>query len=78
MGGALALGGRRSLMKNNNQQVVGIRSGRDVGEEARGWESVWGDTVPCFGVTIQTMKKKYVKYTVAFGWHPIDNNSHNN
>jgi len=24
---------------------------------ARGWESVWGDTVPCFGATIQTMKK---------------------
>ena len=58
MGGALALGGRRSSMKNNNQLGVCVCSGRDVGEEARGWESVWGDTVPCFGVTILTMKKK--------------------
>ncbi len=58
MGGALALGGRCSLMKNNNQLGVCVCSGRDAGEEAPGWESVWGDTVPCFGVTIQTMKKK--------------------
>ena len=65
-------------MKKNNQLGVCARSGRDVGEEACGWESVWGDTVPCFGVTIQTMKKNYVKYTVAFGWPPIDNNSQNN
>ena len=52
IGGALSLGGRRSLMKNNNQLGVCICSGRDVGEEACGWESVWGDTVPSFGVTI--------------------------
>jgi len=78
MGGALALGGRRSLMKNNNQLGVCVRSGRDVQEEARGWESVWGDTVQYFGATIQNMKFFYVKYTVAFGWPPIDNNSHNN
>jgi len=35
MGGALALGGRRSLMKNNNQLGVCVRGGIDVGEEAR-------------------------------------------
>jgi hypothetical protein len=37
MGRALALGGRSSIMKNNNQLVVGVRGGMDVGEEAR-----WG------------------------------------
>ena len=37
MGRALALGGRCSIMKNNNQLVVGVRGGMDVGEEAR-----WG------------------------------------
>ncbi len=56
-GGALALGGRHSRMKNNNQLVVSVRSGLDVGEEARWGKSVWGDTVPSFGATIQTMKK---------------------
>ena len=37
MGRDLALGGRRSIMKNNNQLVVGVRGGIDVQEEAR-----WG------------------------------------
>ena len=46
--------------------------------EARGWESVWGDTVPSFGVAIQTMKKKNIKYSIAFGWTLINNGSHNN
>ena len=36
MGGALALGGRSLMMKNNNQLGVCVRSGRDFGEEARG------------------------------------------
>ena len=57
MGGALTLGGRRLIMKNNNQLVVGVRGGLDVGEEGRWGQSVWGDTVPYFGATIQTMKK---------------------
>ena len=34
MGGALALGGRRSIMKHKNQLVVGVRGGMDVGEDA--------------------------------------------
>jgi hypothetical protein len=34
---ALALGGRYSIMKNNNQLVVGVCGGMDVGEEAH-----WG------------------------------------
>ena len=46
--------------------------------EARGWESVWGDTAPSFGAAIQTMKKIYIKYSIAFGWLLINKGSHNN
>ena len=35
MDGALTLGGRGLMKNNNNQLRVGIRGGRDVGEEAR-------------------------------------------
>jgi hypothetical protein len=78
MSRALDLGGRIWIMISNNQPIVGGSGRGDVWVEARGWESVWGDTVPSFGVTIQTMKKIYMQYTVAFGWPPIDNGSHNN
>ena len=57
MDGALTLSGRGLIETNYNQLGVGVRSGKDVGEEARGWESMWGGTVPSFGATIQTMKK---------------------
>ena len=56
MGRALALGGRGSRMITNNQPIVGGSGRGDVWVEARGWESVWGDTVPSFGATIQTIK----------------------
>ena len=56
MGRALALGGRGSIMITNNQPIVGGSGRGDVWVEARGWESVWGDTVPSFGATIQTIK----------------------
>jgi hypothetical protein len=52
MGRALALGGHGSMMTNNNQLIVGGSGRADVWVEACGWESVWGDTVPSFGVTI--------------------------
>ena len=78
-GQALTLGGHQSMTITNNQQIVG-RSGRgDVRVEARGWESVWGATVPLFGAAIQTMKKYiYIKYFIGFGWPLINNGSHNN
>ena len=75
---ALALGGRGSMMICNNQLIVGGSGRGDVWVEARGWASVWGDIIPSFGATIHTMKKIYMKYTVAFGWPVIDNGSHNN
>ena len=60
-GQALALGGHRLITITNNQLIVG-GSGRDnVWVEARGWKSVWGDTVPSFGTAIQTMKKNIYK-----------------
>ena len=49
----LALGGHRSITITNNQQIVSRSGMGDVWVEARGWESVWGDTVPLFGAAIQ-------------------------
>jgi hypothetical protein len=61
MGGALALGGRRSMTVTNNQPIGG-RSGRGyVWVEARGRESAWRDTVPSFGATTQAVKKLIYK-----------------
>ena len=40
MDGALALGGHHLVATHNNQLGVGGRSGSDVGEEARGCQSV--------------------------------------
>ena len=50
-------GGRGSILITNNQPIVGGSGRGDVWVEACGWESVWGDTIPSFGVTIQTMEK---------------------
>ena len=41
---------------HNNQPIVGGSGRGDVWLEARGWESMWGDTVPSFGATVQMMK----------------------
>ncbi len=42
IGGALALGGRRSINTYNNQMEVGVRGGGYIEEEARpGW-NMWG------------------------------------
>ena len=42
MGGALALGGRCSMIKYNNQLGVCVRGGRDVREEVWGLDRVGG------------------------------------
>ena len=63
MGRALALGGHGSIIITNNQPIVGGSGREDVWVEASGLESVWGATVPLFGVAIQTMKKIYVYNT---------------
>jgi hypothetical protein len=54
---ALALGGRRLMMRDNNQLGVGGRVWRDVGEEARGSCSVWGGGIQLFEVTNSAQKK---------------------
>ncbi len=57
---ALALGGRRSMMRDNNQLGVGGRVWRDVGEEARGSCSMWGGGVQSFEVTNSAQKKSII------------------
>jgi hypothetical protein len=48
--GSLALGGRRLVVRNNNQLIVGSSDRMDDGEDARpGW-SVWGGCFFYFGV----------------------------
>ena len=55
--GVSALSGRWWITITNNQPKDGGSGREDVWVEARGWESVWGDTVPLFGATFHTMKK---------------------
>ena len=62
---ALALGGRRLMMRDNNQLGVGGCFRRDVGEEALGSCSVWGGGVQSFEVTNSAHKKLIIGYTVA-------------
>ncbi len=48
--GYLALGGRRLVVRRNNQPIVGGSNRRDEGENARpGW-CVWGGCFSNFGV----------------------------
>ena len=49
---ALALGGHQLMTITNNQQIVGGSGRGDVWVDLRGWESVWGATVPSFGAAI--------------------------
>ncbi len=46
IGGALALGGRRSINTYNNQMEVGVRGGGCIEEEARPGRNVWGGRGP--------------------------------
>ena len=45
-GGALALSGRLSIKKSNNQIKVGVDVGRGFGEGARPGRNVWGGRLP--------------------------------
>jgi hypothetical protein len=54
---ALALGGRCSMMRDNNQLGVGGRVWWDVGEEVRESCSVWDGGVQLFEVTNSAHKK---------------------
>jgi hypothetical protein len=57
---ALVLGGRRSMMRDNNQLGVDSRVRRDVGEEAHGSCSVWGGGIQSFEVTNSAHKKSII------------------
>ncbi len=56
--GSLALGGRRLVLRHNNQMIVGGSNRRDDGEDAQpGW-SVWGGGVfLILGRQIERQKK---------------------
>ena len=54
---ALALDGRQSIGRYNNQPRVGVRGRIGLKEEARLGLSAWGGLVPSFGAAIRTTKK---------------------
>jgi hypothetical protein len=49
--GAMALGGRNFIRRNNNQLTVGVRGWVEMGEEALPRWRAWGGVVPSFGAT---------------------------
>ncbi len=57
---ALALGGCRSMMRDNDQLGVGGRIWRHIGEEAHGSCSVWGGGIQSFEVTNSAQKKMII------------------
>jgi hypothetical protein len=63
IGGALALGGRRSINTYKNQKEVGIRGGGYIEEEARPGQNVGGGEVPSFLPSNGASKTKKNKIT---------------
>jgi hypothetical protein len=51
--GSLALGGRRLVVKHNNQPIVGSSIRMDDGEDARLGGSVWGGCFLILGQQIE-------------------------
>ena len=49
--GAMALGGRNFIGRNNNQPTVRVRGWVEMGEEALPRWRAWGDVIPLFGAT---------------------------
>jgi hypothetical protein len=58
IGGALALGGRRSMNTYKNQMKVGIRGGGTIEEEARLGRNVWGGQGPVVFAVKWSVKDK--------------------
>jgi hypothetical protein len=66
IGGVLALGGRRSINKYNNQMEVGVRGGGYIEEEARPGRNVWGGQDPIvFAVKRSVENKEKLNYILA-------------
>ena len=63
IGGALALGGRRSINTYSNQIEVGVQGGRYIEEEARPGRNMWGGEVPLFLPSNGALKTKKNKIT---------------
>ena len=49
--GAMALGGRNFIERNNNQPTVGVRGWVEMVEETLPRWRAWGGVVPSFGAT---------------------------
>jgi hypothetical protein len=58
IGGALALGGHRSINTYNNQMEVCIRGGGYIEEEARPGQNVWGGRGPVVFAVKRSVKNK--------------------
>ncbi len=66
-------------VKRDNQPKVGVSGEGIIIEEMRSRRNVWGGRrINVWGGKSSGNKIKKMKYTVAFGWPPIDNGSHNN
>jgi hypothetical protein len=58
IGGALALGGCRSINTYNNQMEVGIRGGGYIEEEVRPGQNIWGGQGPVVFAIKRRVKNK--------------------
>ncbi len=78
-GRSLALGGRRWVIRHNNQPIVSGSDRRDDGEDARpGW-SIWGGWFSDFVMANWTTKKiTKIKFDGGLRWPPFDILSPNN
>jgi hypothetical protein len=69
MGGPFALDGRHLMGGHNNQPKVGIDGWRDIEEERRLGQNVWGGVVSLLGAANRQRKKRQQKYVVALDGH---------
>ncbi len=72
-GGSSALGGRRWVLRHNNQPIVGGSDRRDDGEDARPGRSVRGGCVFfILGRELNDEKNYRNKYDKGLRWPPFD------
>jgi hypothetical protein len=78
IGGALALGGHRSINTYNNQMEVGIRGEGYIEEEARPGQNMWGGEVPSFLPSSGASRTKKNKLHLGLRRPPFEILPHNN
>ncbi len=75
MGGPFALDGRRLMGGHNNQPKVDIDGGRDIEEERRSKQNVWGGVVSLLGAANRRRNKMTTKIRHGLRW-PWTNENH--